>query len=328
MHTRVLGQGLEVSAIGLGAMGMSMSYGPNPGDRDDMIGVLRYAVEHGVTFIDTAEVYGPYDNEELVGDAIAPIRDQVIVATKFGFDIVDGRMQGTNSRPENIRRVAEESLRRLRVDSIDLFYQHRVDPAVPIEDVADAVGGLVGEGKVKHFGLSEASAATIRRAHAVHPVAAVQSEYSLWTRDPEAEVLRTCAELSIGFVPFSPLGKGFLTGTVSADTTFAPGEIRARVPRFEAENLRANQAIVDHVRSVAEDSGATPGQIALAWLLAQHPFIVPIPGTRRRERVDENAGATAVALSADTIADLNRLVATIGVAGDRYDEAGMAAVGL
>jgi aryl-alcohol dehydrogenase-like predicted oxidoreductase len=328
MHTRVLGQGLEVSAIGIGAMGMSMSYGPNPGDRDDMIGVLRYAVEQGVTFIDTAEVYGPYDNEELVGAAIAPIREQVIVATKFGFDIIDGRMRGTNSRPENIRRVAEESLRRLGVDSIDLFYQHRVDPNVPIEDVADAVGGLTREGKVKHFGLSEASAATIRRAHAVHPVTAVQSEYSLWTRDPEIDVLLTCAELGIGFVPFSPLGKGFLTGTVSADTTFTPGEIRARVPRFEAENLRANQAIVDHVRAVADDSGATPGQIALAWLLAQHPFIVPIPGTRRRERVDENAGATAVALSADTIADLNRLVETIGVAGNRYDDAGMAAVGL
>jgi aryl-alcohol dehydrogenase-like predicted oxidoreductase len=328
MHTRVLGQGLEVSAIGIGAMGMSMSYGPNPGDRDDMIGVLRYAVEQGVTFIDTAEVYGPYDNEELVGAAIAPIREKVIVDTKFGFDIIDGRMRGTNSRPENIRRVAEESLRRLGVDSIDLFYQHRVDPNVPIEDVADAVGGLTREGKVKHFGLSEASAATIRRAHAVHPVTAVQSEYSLWTRDPEIDVLLTCAELGIGFVPFSPLGKGFLTGTVSADTTFAPGEIRARVPRFEAENLRANQAIVDHVRAVADDSGATPGQIALAWLLAQHPFIVPIPGTRRRERVDENAGATAVALSADTIADLNRLVETIGVAGNRYDDAGMAAVGL
>jgi aryl-alcohol dehydrogenase-like predicted oxidoreductase len=289
MHTRVLGQGLEVSAIGLGAMGMSMSYGPNPGDRDDMIGVLRYAVEQGVTFIDTAEVYGPYDNEELVGDAIAPIRDQVVVATKFGFDIVDGRMRGTNSRPENIRRVADESLRRLGVDSIDLFYQHRVDPNVPIEEVADAVGGLIRDGKVKHFGLSEASAATIRRAHAVQPVTAVQSEYSLWTRDPEAEVLRTCAELGIGFVPFSPLGKGFLTGTVSADTTFAPGEIRARVPRFEAENLRANQAIVDHVRAVAEETGATPGQVALAWLLAQHPFIAPIPSRPSRALADASA---------------------------------------
>jgi len=328
MHTRTLGRGLEVSAVGLGAMGMSMSYGPNPGDRDDMIGVLRYAVDQGVTFVDTAEVYGPYDNEILVGEAIAPIRDQVVVATKFGFNIVDGRMEGVNSRPESIRRVADESLARLGVDALDLFYQHRVDPAVPIEDVAGAVGDLVREGKVKHFGLSEAGADTIRRAHAVHPVTAVQSEYSLWTRDPEAEVLPTCAELGIGFVPFSPLGKGFLTGTVSADATFAPNEIRARVPRFEADNLKANLAIVDHVREVAAARGATPGQVALAWLLAQHPFIVPIPGTRRRERVDENAGSTAVALSADEIADLNRLVETIGVAGNRYDDAGMAAVGL
>jgi aryl-alcohol dehydrogenase-like predicted oxidoreductase len=328
MHTRTLGQGLEVSAIGLGAMGMSMSYGPNPGDRDDMIGVLRYAVEQGVTLIDTAEVYGPYDNEILVGEAIAPIRDQVVVATKFGFNIVDGRMQGVNSRPENIRRVADESLGRLNVDVIDLFYQHRVDPDVPIEEVAGAVGELVRAGKVRHFGLSEAAAGTIRRAHAVFPVTAVQSEYSLWTRDPEAEVLPACAELGIGFVPFSPLGKGFLTGSVTADSTFGANEIRARVPRFEAENLRANQALVDHVRALAEQRGATPGQVALAWLLAQHPFIVPIPGTRRRERIDENAGATAVALSADDVADLDALVETIGVAGNRYDAAGMAAVGL
>ena len=328
MHIRTLGQGLEVSAVGLGAMGMSMSYGPNPGDRDDMIGVLRYAVDHGVTFIDTAEVYGPYDNEILVGEAIAPIRDQVVVATKFGFNIVDGRMEGVNSRPENIRRVADESLTRLGVDALDLFYQHRVDPAVPIEDVAGAVGDLVREGKVKHFGLSEAGAATIRSAHAVHPVTAVQSAYSVWTRDPEAAVLPTCAELGIGFVPFSPLGKGFLTGTVSADATFAANEIRARVPRFEADNLKANLAIVDHVRDVAAARGATPGQVALAWLLAQHPFIVPIPGTRRRERVDENAGSTAVALSADEIAGLNRLVDTVGVARNRYDDVGMAAVGL
>ena len=328
MHTRTLGQGLEVSAIGLGAMGMSMSYGPNPGDRDDMIGVLRYAVDQGVTFIDTAEVYGPYDNEILVGDAIAPIRDRVVVATKFGFDIVEGRMQGVNSRPENIRRVAEASLGRLKVDALDLFYQHRVDPSVPIEDVAGTVGDLVREGKVKHFGLSEASAPTIRRAHAVFPVTAVQSEYSLWTRDPEPEMLPACAELGIGFVPFSPLGKGFLTGSVSPDATFAPNEIRARVPRFEAENLRANQALVDHVRQLATAREATAGQVALAWLLAQHPFIVPIPGTRRRERIDENAGAAAVALSADDIADLNALAERVGVAGNRYDEAGMAAVGL
>lgn len=328
MHRRMLGQGLEVSAIGLGAMGMSMSYGPNPGDRDDMVGVLRYAVEQGVTFIDTAEVYGPYDNEELVGDAIAPIRDQVIVATKFGWNIVDGRMQGVDSRPEQIRRVAEGSLKRLNVDTIDLFYQHRVDPNVPIEEVAGAVGALVSEGKVRHFGLSEAGAATIRRAHAVFPVTAVQSEYSLWTRDPEPEVLPTCAELGIGFVPFSPLGKGFLTGTVAADSTFAPDEIRARVPRFAAENLAANQAIVDRVRELADARGATPGQVAIAWLLAQHPFIVPIPGTRRRERIDENAGATAVALSADDIAELDALVERLGVAGNRYDDTGMSMVGL
>jgi aryl-alcohol dehydrogenase-like predicted oxidoreductase len=328
MHRRMLGQGLEVSAIGLGAMGMSMSYGPNPGDRDDMVGVLRYAVEQGLTFIDTAEVYGPYDNEELVGDAIAPMRDRVVVATKFGWNIVDGRMQGVDSRPEQIRRVAEGSLKRLKVDTIDLFYQHRVDPNVPIEEVAGTVGELVSEGKVRHFGLSEAGAATIRRAHAVFPVTAVQSEYSLWTRDPEPEVLPTCAELGIGFVPFSPLGKGFLTGTVSADSTFAPDEIRARVPRFEAENLAANQAIVDRVRDLAENRGATPGQVALAWLLAQHPFVVPIPGTRRRERIDENAGATAVALSADDIAELDALVERLGVAGNRYDDTGMSMVGL
>ncbi|MDR7183525.1 aryl-alcohol dehydrogenase-like predicted oxidoreductase [Microbacterium trichothecenolyticum] len=326
MHTRQLGQGLEVSAIGIGAMGMSMSYGPNPGDRDDMIGVLRYAVDQGVTFIDTAEVYGPYDNEVLVGEAIAPIRDRVVVATKFGWDIVDGKMVGTDSRPEQIRRVADASLQRLGVDAIDLFYQHRVDPAVPIEDVAGAVGELVAAGKVKHFGLSEAGATTIRRAHAVFPVTAVQSEYSLWTRDPEAEVLPTCAELGIGFVPFSPLGKGFLTGTVTADATFGAGEIRGRVPRFEPDNLRANQAVVDGVRDVAAARGATPGQVALAWLLSRHPSIVPIPGTRRRERVDENAGSTAVALSADDIATLDALAAV--VAGNRYDDAGMAMVGL
>src|SRR3954452_20941591 len=232
MHTRKLGQGLEVSAIGLGAMGMSQSYGPNPGNRDDMIGVLRYAVEQGVTLIDTAEVYGPYVNEELVGDAIAPIRNQVVVATKFGWNIVDGQIKGVDSRPEQIRRVAEGSLQRLKVEAIDLFYQHRVDPNVPIEDVAGAVGELVREGKVKHFGLSEAGAATIRRAHAVFPVTAVQSEYSLWTRDPEAEVLPTCAELGIGFVPFSPLGKGFLTGTVTQTSEFAVNDVRATIPRF------------------------------------------------------------------------------------------------
>ncbi|BDZ64881.1 aldo/keto reductase [Agromyces mangrovi Wang et al. 2018] len=327
MHTRMLGQGLEVSAVGLGAMGMSMSYGANPGDRDDMIGVLRYAVDHGVSFIDTAEVYGPYDNEELVGEAIAPLRDRVVVATKFGFHIADGRMQGLDSTPEQIRRVADASLRRLGVDRIDLIYQHRVDPDVPIEDVAGAVGELVEAGKVAHFGLSEAAAGTIRRAHAVHPVTAVQSEYSLWTRDPETEVLPACIELGIGFVPFSPLGKGFLTGTVGADASFAEGEIRSRVPRFAPENLAANQALVDHVRALAEQRGATPGQVALAWLLAQHPSIVPIPGTRRRERIDENAAATSVALSADDVSDLDALVERIGVAGNRYDDDLLGTVG-
>ena len=328
MHTRTLGQGLQVSAIGLGAMGMSQSYGPNPGTREDMITVLRGAVDRGITFVDTAEVYGPYVNEELVGEALAPVRDQVVIATKFGWDIVDGASRGTDSRPEQIRRVADASLQRLRTDVIDLFYQHRVDPAVPIEDVAGTVGELVAAGKVRHFGLSEAGAGTIRRAHAVHPVTAVQSEYSLWTRDPEPEVLPVCAELGIGFVPFSPLGKGFLTGTVSTSTQFTAGDIRARVPRFTAENLQANERLVAHVRVLAEAKGATPGQVALAWLLAQQPWIVPIPGTRRLSRIEENAAATQVGLSADEVADLNGLAARVGVAGNRYNDAGMSMVGL
>lgn len=323
MHTRTLGQGLEVSAIGLGAMGMSQSYGPNPGDRDEMITVLRSAVDHGVTFYDTAEVYGPYDNEELVGEALEPIRDRVVIATKFGWDIQGGQSVGLNSRPEQIRRVAEASLKRLRTDVIDLFYQHRVDPEVPIEDVAGTVGELVAAGKVRHFGLSEASAATIRAAHAVHPVTAVQSEYSLWTRDPEAEVLPALAELGIGFVPFSPLGKGFLTGAVDSSTTFAEGDIRHRVPRFEAENLAANQALVDHVRTLADTKDATPGQIALAWLLAQQPWIVPIPGTRRTSRIRENAAASSVGLTADERADLDALAQRVGVHGDRYNSTHM-----
>lgn len=326
MHTRTLGQGLEVSAIGLGAMGMSQSYGPNPGSRDEMIAVLRSALEHGVTFIDTAEVYGPYVNEELVGEALEPIRDQVVIATKFGWDIRDGAMAGLDSRPEQIRRVAEASLTRLRADVIDLFYQHRVDPAVPIEEVAGTVGELIAEGKVKHFGLSEASAATIRAAHAVQPVTAVQSEYSLWTRDPEQEVLPALAELGIGFVPFSPLGRGFLTGTVDTSTSFAEGDIRTRVPRFEPENLAANQALVEHVRQLAAAKECTPGQIALAWLLAQQPWIVPIPGTRRTARIQENAEAAQVALSADERADLDGLAGRVGVQGDRYNSAGMAMV--
>ncbi|MEU2334763.1 aldo/keto reductase [Streptomyces sp. NPDC013172] len=326
MHTRTLGRDLRVSAIGLGAMGMSQSYGPNPGDRKDMIAVLRGAVERGVTFFDTAEVYGPYVNEELVGEALAPLRDQVVIATKFGFRIENGAPAGLNSRPEQIRAVADASLRRLGVDTIDLFYQHRVDPDVPIEDVAGTVGDLVQEGKVRCLGLSEASAQTIRRAHAVHPVTAVQSEYSLWTRDPEPEVLPTCVALGIGFVPFSPLGKGFLTGTVDASTSFTDGDVRTTIPRFTAENRAANQALVDHVATLAQTKGATPGQVALAWLLAQHPSIVPIPGTRRLSRVEENTGATQLPLSADELADLNELAGRIGVQGDRYNEHHMSLV--
>ncbi|TPW75615.1 aldo/keto reductase [Schumannella soli] len=326
MHTRTLGQGLEVSAIGLGAMGMSQSYGPNPGDRDDMIAVLRGALDVGVAFIDTAEVYGPFVNEELVGEALEPIRDRVVIATKFGWRLDHGRSVGLDSRPAQIRAVAEASLRRLRTDRIDLFYQHRVDPDVPIEDVAGTVGELIAEGKVLHFGLSEASAATIRRAHAVHPVTALQSEYSLWTRDPEGEVLRTLGELGIGFVPFSPLGKGFLTGGVDASTAFGEGDIRATIPRFSTENRTANQVILDEVRALATARGGAPAQIALAWLLAQRPWIVPIPGTRRLERLAENAGATEVALSADEIARLDALAGILGVAGDRYNASQMSFV--
>jgi aryl-alcohol dehydrogenase-like predicted oxidoreductase len=327
MHIRTLGQGLKVSAIGLGCMGMSQSYGPNPGSRDEMIGVLRAAVEEGVTFFDTAEVYGPYVNEELVGEALEPVRDQVAIATKFGWRIQDGTSVGLNSSPEQIRRVADASLQRLRTDVIDLFYQHRVDPDVPIEEVAGAVGELVAAGKVRYFGLSEAGADTIRRAHAVHPVTALQSEYSLWTRDPEPEVLPTCAELGIGFVPFSPLGKGFLTGTVDTATQFAANDVRNTIPRFSEENRGANQALVDHVTDLARIKESTPGQIALAWLLAQQPWIVPIPGTRRIERVRENAAATQVALSSDEVADLDAVASRVGVSGDRYNETHMALVG-
>lgn len=326
MHTRTLGRDLRVSAIGLGAMGMSQSYGPNPGDRSDMIAVLRGAVDQGVTFFDTAEVYGPYANEELVGEALAPVRNQVVIATKFGFRIEDGAPVGLNSRPEQIRSVANASLKRLGVDRLDLFYQHRVDPEVPIEDVAGTVGELVREGKVRCFGLSEAGAQTIRRAHTVHPVTAVQSEYSLWTRDPEPEVLPTCVTLGIGFVPFSPLGKGFLTGSVDASTSFAADDVRTTIPRFTAENRAANQALVEHVTSLAQGKDATPGQIALAWLLARHPSIVPIPGTRRSARIEENLGATQVPLSADELADLDELADRIGVRGDRYNEHHMSLV--
>ena len=326
MHTRTLGQDLRVSAIGLGAMGMSQSYGPNPGDRSAMVAVLRGALDRGVTFFDTAEVYGPYVNEELVGEALAPVRDHVVIATKFGFRIENGASVGLNSRPEQIRAVATASLERLGVETIDLFYQHRVDPQVPIEEVAGTVAELVQEGKVRCFGLSEASGETIRRAHSVHPVTAVQSEYSLWTRDPEPEVLPTCAALGIGFVPFSPLGKGFLTGAVDASTPFAADDVRTTIPRFTAENRAANQALVEHITSLARGKDVTPGQIALAWLLAQHPSIVPIPGTRRSARIEENAGATHVALSADELSDLNELAGRIGIKGDRYNEHHMSLV--
>lgn len=320
MHKRTLGQGLQVSAIGLGCMGMSQSYGPNPGDRTAMINVLRGAVEDGITFYDTAESYGPFLNEELVGEALAPIRDQVVIATKFGWRFENGVSVDLDSRPEHIKRVADDSLRRLGIETIDLFYQHRVDPTVPIEDVAGAVGELVQAGKVRHFGMSEAAAATIRRAHATYPVTAVQSEYSLWTRDPEADVLHALAELRIGIVPFSPLGKGALTGTVDTTTELADGDVRKTIPRFDADNLTANLALVTHVTRLAGAKGVAPGQIALAWLLAQHPFIVPIPGTRRPERVKENAGATTIALSADEIADLNTLADRVGVFGNRYND--------
>ena len=327
MHTRTLGQGLKVSAIGLGCMGMSQSYGPNPGDRADMIAVLRSAPEHGVTFFDTAEVYGPYDNEELVGEALEPIRDQVVIATKFGWDIQDGQMVGLNSRPDQIRRVAEESLRRLRTDVIDLFYQHRVDPDVPIEDVAGAVKDLIAKCKVKHFGLSEAGAESIRRAHAVQPVTALQSEYSLWWREPEKDILPTLEELGIGFVPFSPLGKGFLTGTIKAGTTFGSDDFRNSVPRFSPQALEANQALVDLLGRIAHDKGVTPAQIALAWLLARKPWIVPIPGTTRLHRLEENLGAAAIALSEADLARIADTLHRVEIQGERYSPAMQALVG-
>jgi aryl-alcohol dehydrogenase-like predicted oxidoreductase len=318
MDTRKLGgTGLEVSALGYGCMGLSHGFGP-AADRQDAVAVLRTAVEQGVRLFDTAEVYGPYVNEELVGEALAPFRGDVAIATKFGFRL-DGE-GGLDSRPEHVREVADASLRRLGVDAIDLFYQHRVDPDVPIEDVAGAVKELIEAGKVRHFGLSEAGAATIRRAHAVQPVAALQSEYSLWWREPEQSVLPTLAELGIGFVPFSPLGRGFLTGTITESTAFDKTDIRAGIPRFAAEARRANQALVDLLGTVAARKGATPGQIALAWLLAQQPWIVPIPGTRRVERLIENVGAAAVELTADDLAEIDRAAAAIEVQGDRYNE--------
>jgi aryl-alcohol dehydrogenase-like predicted oxidoreductase len=320
VENRTLGPDLAVSALGLGCMGMSQSYGPNPGDRDEMISVLRGAVERGITFFDTAEVYGPYVNEELVGEALAPLRDQVVIATKFGWDIRDGRSVGLDSRPEQIRRVAEASLKRLRTDRIDLFYQHRVDPSMPIEDVAGAVSELIAGGKVQHFGLSEAGPDTIRRAHAVQPVTALQSEYSLWTRDIETDILPTLDALGIALVPFSPLGKGFLTGTVSTTTEFTPGDIRTTIPRFTEENRAANQALIDLVTEIGATHQATPAQVALAWLLAQRPTIVPIPGTRRLTRLDENIGATRLQLSSADLTSLSEAADRLGVAGARYNE--------
>jgi len=321
MQKRRLGaSGLEVSALGLGCMGMSHGFGP-PGDKQAMIALLRGAVERGVDFFDTAEVYGPHANEELVGEALAPLRDQVVIATKFGFKLDAPRGQvALDSRPEHIREVAEASLRRLRVARLDLFYQHRVDPDVPIEDVAGAVKELIAQGKVRHFGLSEAGVQTIRRAHAVQPVTALQSEYSLWFREPEDELLATLEELGIGFVPFSPLGRGFLTGAIDAQSTFHKSDIRNSLPRFSAENRAANQAMVDLLRKLAEKKRATPAQIALAWLLAQKPWIVPIPGTTKLVRLEENLGALDVELTPDDLRDIERAAAQIRVAGARYPE--------
>ena len=322
MQQRNLGRdGLEVSAIGFGAMGMSQSYGP-PGPREDSIRVLRAAVERGVTFFDTAEVYGAGQNEELVGEALAPFKGRVVIATKFGFrDPAAGTGAGLDSSPQRIRKVVETSLKRLRVDAIDLLYQHRVDPAVPIEDVAGAVKDLIAEGKVKHFGLSEAGAKTIRRANAVQPVTAVQSEYSLFWREPEQQILPTCEELGIGFVPFSPLGKGFLTGKIDETTTFDSTDFRNTVPRFTPENRKANKAVVDILARIAERKKATPAQIALAWLLAQKPWIVPIPGTRKIERLEENIGAASVVLTPSDLREIENAASTIAVQGARYAEA-------
>lgn len=320
MQKRKLGNsGLEVSAIGLGCMGMSFGYGP-AADKNEMITLIRKAVEKGVTFFDTAEVYGPFTNEGLVGEALAPFRNEVVIATKFGFKIQDGKQAGVDSRPQHIREVAEASLKRLKVDAIDLFYQHRVDPDVPIEDVAGAVKELIQEGKVKYFGLSEAGANTIRRAHAVQPVTALQSEYSLWTRNPEAEILPTLEELGIGFVPFSPLGKGFLTGKMNENTTFDSTDFRNILPRFTAEALKANQVLIDLLTKVAEQKNATPAQIALAWLLAQKPWIVPIPGTTKLHRLEENIGAAAIELTADDLREIESASSKIKVEGARYPE--------
>ena len=331
MQKRKLGKSnLEVSAIGLGCMGMSFSYGP-PKDKTEMISLLRAAVERGITFFDTAEVYGPFANEELVGEALAPYRDKVVIATKFGFDLSgsDHRLgaAGLNSRPEHIKQAVEGSLKRLKTHVIDLYYQHRVDPDVPIEDVAGAVKDLIQAGKVKHFGLSEAGAKTIRRAHAVQPVTALQSEYSLWFRDHEKDILPTVEELGIGFVAYSPLGKGFLTGKIDESTTLDSTDFRSTLPRFTPEARKANKALVDLIGTVAERKKATPAQIALAWVLAQKPWIVPIPGTTKRQRLDENIGALAVELTADDLREIESAASKINVQGDRYPEKLMQMVG-
>jgi aryl-alcohol dehydrogenase-like predicted oxidoreductase len=321
MQKRKLGNGdLEVSAIGLGCMGMSFGYGP-AADKQEMISLIRAAVERGITFFDTAEVYGPFTNEELVGEALSPVREQVVIATKFGFDLdSEGQQRGLNSRPEHIQEVVEGSLKRLNVDAIDLLYQHRVDPDVPIEDVAGTVSDLIEEGKVKHFGLSEPGVQTIRRAHAVQPVTAVQSEYSLWWRRPEEEVLPTLEELGIGFVPFSPLGKGFLTGAISENTTFDSTDFRNIVPRFTPRARKANQTLVDLLGEIAARKQATPAQIAIAWLLAQKPWIVPIPGTTKLHRLEENIGAAAVELTPDDLREIESAVSKVAVQGARYPE--------
>jgi len=325
MQKRTLGKGLEVSALGLGCMGMSFAYGIAP-DPKQMISLLHAAVERGVTFFDTAEVYGPFANELLLGEAFAPIRDKVVIATKFGFRIEDGKQNGVDSRPEHIRAVADASLKRLKTDVIDLFYQHRVDPDVPIEDVAGTVGDLIREGKVRHFGLSEAGAATIRAAHAVQPVTALQSEYSLWWREPEAEILPTLEELGIGFVPFSPLGRGFLTGKIGADTKFESNDFRNSLPRFSEEARAANQKLVDLIAAIARRKLATPAQIALAWLLAQRPWIVPIPGTTKLNRLEENIHAASIELSADDLAEITRAADSVEIEGARYSAATQAMI--
>ena len=322
MQKRTLGQGLQVSALGLGCMGMSFAYGPAP-DRQQMVSLIRAAVERGVTFFDTAEAYGPFTNEELVGEALEPVREQVVIATKFGFDFDPGvaaGQGGMNSRPDHIKKVAEDSLKRLRTDTIDLFYQHRVDPDVPIEEVAGAVKELIEEGKVRHFGLSEPGVQTIRRAHAVQPVSAVQSEYSLWWRRPEDELLPALEELGIGLVPFSPLGRGFLTGKIDETTTFAADDFRQIVPRFTPEARKANQALVDLLTRIAEQKGATPAQVALAWLLAQKPWIVPIPGTTKLHRLEENLGAAELELTPDDLREVEGAASRIAIQGDRYPE--------